>query len=121
MILEALTVYALSGQARSAGRYSTVSWRRCSGNGLRLGLTVGFLHRFVLVGASFLGRRLFIARQFAGVTFEFLEHQFSLGNRLEPIYDAQFASIRASRAKAMDETPIKAGRSGPDKLKSEYF
>jgi len=28
---------------------------------------------------------------------------------LEPIYDAQFDSIRASRVKAMDETPIKAG------------
>jgi len=29
---------------------------------------------------------------------------------LEPIYEAQFASIRSSRVKAMDETPIKAGR-----------
>jgi len=29
---------------------------------------------------------------------------------LAPIYDAQFASIRLSRVKAMDETPIKAGR-----------
>jgi hypothetical protein len=40
---------------------------------------------------------------------------------LEPIYEAQFASIRASRVKAMDETPIKAGRAGPGKLKAAYF
>jgi len=40
---------------------------------------------------------------------------------LEPIYDAQFASIRASRVKAMDETPIKAGHAGPGKLKAAYF
>ena len=40
---------------------------------------------------------------------------------LEPIIDAQFASIRASRVKAMDETPIKAGRAGPGKLKAAYF
>ena len=32
---------------------------------------------------------------------------------LTPIYEAQLASIRSSRVKAMDETPIKAGRSGP--------
>jgi transposase len=40
---------------------------------------------------------------------------------IEPIYDAQFGSIRASRVKAMDETPIKAGRAGPGKLKAAYF
>lgn len=40
---------------------------------------------------------------------------------LEPIYAAQFDSIRASRVKAMDETPIKAGRAGPGKLKAAYF
>ncbi|MGP1680128.1 MAG: IS66 family transposase [Burkholderiales bacterium] len=40
---------------------------------------------------------------------------------IEPIYEAQFASIRASRVKAMDETPIKAGRAGPGKLKAAYF
>ena len=40
---------------------------------------------------------------------------------LEPIYEAQFASIRASRIKAMDETPIKAGRGEPGKLKAAYF
>ncbi len=40
---------------------------------------------------------------------------------LEPIYAAQFASIRASRVKAMDETPIKAGRAGEAKMKGGYF
>ena len=40
---------------------------------------------------------------------------------LEPIYDAQFESIRTSRVKAMDETPIKAGRGEPGKLKAAYF
>ena len=40
---------------------------------------------------------------------------------LEPIYDALLASIRASRIKAMDETPIKAGRAEPGKLKGGYF
>jgi len=40
---------------------------------------------------------------------------------LEPIYDAQFASIRSSRVKAMDETPIKAGLAGPGKMKAAYF
>jgi transposase len=40
---------------------------------------------------------------------------------LEPIYEAQLDSIRASRVKAMDETPIKAGRAGPGKLKAGYF
>ena len=40
---------------------------------------------------------------------------------LEPICDAQFESIRNSRVKAMDETPIKAGRAGPGKLKAAYF
>jgi len=40
---------------------------------------------------------------------------------LEPIYLAQFASIRASRVKTMDETPIKAGRSGHGKMQTGYF
>lgn len=40
---------------------------------------------------------------------------------LEPIYAAQLASIRSSRVKAMDETPIKAGRDQPGKLKRGYF
>jgi transposase len=40
---------------------------------------------------------------------------------LSPIYEAQLASIRASRVKAMDETPIKAGRSGHGKMHTGYF
>jgi transposase len=40
---------------------------------------------------------------------------------LDPVYEAQLASIRASRVKAMDETPIKAGRGEPGKLKAAYF
>jgi transposase len=36
---------------------------------------------------------------------------------LEPVYTAQLESIRQSRVKAMDETPIKAGRSGTGKMK----
>jgi transposase len=40
---------------------------------------------------------------------------------LEPVYDAQFDSIRASRVKAMDETPIKAGRKERGKMKIGYF
>ncbi len=40
---------------------------------------------------------------------------------LEPIYDAQLESIRRSRVKAVDETPIKAGRAGPGKMKAGYF
>jgi len=42
-------------------------------------------------------------------------------NLLSPIYEAQFASIRDSRVKAMDETPIKAGRSGHGKMRTGYF
>lgn len=40
---------------------------------------------------------------------------------LEPVYEAQFDSIRSSRVKAMDETPIKAGRTGHGKMKLGYF
>ena len=40
---------------------------------------------------------------------------------LEPIHAAQLESIRASRVKSMDETPIKAGRAGPGKMKAAYF
>jgi transposase len=40
---------------------------------------------------------------------------------LTPIYEAQLASIRESRVKAMDETPIKAGRSGHGKMHTGYF
>jgi hypothetical protein len=40
---------------------------------------------------------------------------------LEPIYAAQLESIRTGRVIAMDETPIKAGRSGHGKMKTAYF
>lgn len=40
---------------------------------------------------------------------------------LAPIYEAQYASVLASRVKAMDETPIKAGRSGHGKMHTGYF
>lgn len=40
---------------------------------------------------------------------------------LEPIYDALLESIRSSRVKAMDETPIKAGPTGKGKMKAAYF
>ena len=40
---------------------------------------------------------------------------------LEPIYYAQLESDRASRVKAMDETPIKAGPTGSGKMKAAYF
>jgi len=40
---------------------------------------------------------------------------------IEPIYDAQLASIQRSRVKAMDETAIRAGRAGPGKMKTGYF
>lgn len=40
---------------------------------------------------------------------------------LEPIHDALKASVLASRVKSMDETPIKAGRAGPGKMKATYF
>ena len=40
---------------------------------------------------------------------------------LAPIVAAQLAAIRACRVKAMDETPIKAGRKGPGQLRTGYF
>ena len=40
---------------------------------------------------------------------------------LMPIFDAQFDSIRLSRVKCMDETPIKAGVASPGKMKAAYF
>jgi len=40
---------------------------------------------------------------------------------LEPIYDAQLASVRDSRVLCMDETPIKAGTTGHGKMKTGYF
>jgi len=46
---------------------------------------------------------------------------FSSVSLFEPIFNALLDSIRSSRVKAMDETPIKAGRAGPGKMKSAYF
>jgi transposase len=40
---------------------------------------------------------------------------------LEPIYDAQRASVLASDVLAMDETPIRAGRKAKGKMKTAYF
>jgi transposase len=40
---------------------------------------------------------------------------------LEPVYAAQLDSIRNSRVKAMDETPIKAGRTDHGKMRTGYF
>jgi transposase len=40
---------------------------------------------------------------------------------LEPVFDAQWGAVLASRVKRMDETPIKAGREGPGKMKPAYF
>lgn len=40
---------------------------------------------------------------------------------LKPLYEAQWASIRDSRIKLMDETPIKAGRKRKGKMKQGYF
>jgi len=46
---------------------------------------------------------------------------FSSVSLFEPIFNALLDSIRSSRVKAMDETPIKAGRAGPGKMKAAYF
>ena len=40
---------------------------------------------------------------------------------LEPIYDAQMRSVLRSKVLAMDETPIKAGKKSPGKLKQGVF
>jgi hypothetical protein len=40
---------------------------------------------------------------------------------LEPIYDAQLASILSSAVLAMDETPIRAGRKAKGKMRTGYF
>jgi len=40
---------------------------------------------------------------------------------LEPIYEAQLDSIRNSLVKAMDETPVKAGRKERGKMRLAYF
>ena len=46
---------------------------------------------------------------------------FSSISLFEPIFDALLDSIRSSRVKAMDETPIKAGPTGSGKMKAAYF
>ena len=43
------------------------------------------------------------------------------GNLLEPIYYAIVDSIRTSRVKLIDETPIKAGRKEKGKMRTAYF
>jgi hypothetical protein len=43
------------------------------------------------------------------------------GDLLEPIVEAQFASITSGAVVAMDETPIKAGRKVRGKMKTGYF
>ncbi len=43
------------------------------------------------------------------------------GDLLEPIYDALTESIRGSRVKIMDETPVKAGRKKRGKMRNAYF
>jgi transposase len=40
---------------------------------------------------------------------------------LEPVYRAQVASIVAGRVVAMDETPIRAGRDRPGRMRRAYF
>jgi transposase len=40
---------------------------------------------------------------------------------LEPIFDALCAHVRTDRVLAMDETPIKAGRTEPGKMRQAYF
>ncbi len=43
------------------------------------------------------------------------------GDLLEPIFNALVESIRASRVKLMDETPVKAGRKKKGKMQAAYF
>jgi len=43
------------------------------------------------------------------------------GDLLQPIYEAQWASVLAGDVIAMDETPIKAGRKVRGKMKTGYF
>ena len=43
------------------------------------------------------------------------------GDLLEPIFAAQLESIRRSRVRLMDETPIKAGRKEKGKMRDAYF
>lgn len=60
----------------------------------------------------------------AGVTVSrpwLTQQVLAVAQLLAPIVAAQLTAIRACRVKAMDETPIKAGRQGPGKLKSGYI
>ncbi len=43
------------------------------------------------------------------------------GNLLEPIYEALLDSIRESRVKLIDETPVKAGRKEKGKMQNAYY
>jgi transposase len=43
------------------------------------------------------------------------------GDLLEPIFDAQLDSIRESRVKIIDETPVKAGRKEKGKMRQAYY
>jgi len=43
------------------------------------------------------------------------------GDLLEPIFNALVESIRGSRVKLIDETPIKAGRKKKGKMRNAYF
>jgi transposase len=43
------------------------------------------------------------------------------GNLVEPVYDALVESIRKSRVKIIDETPIKAGRKEKGVMRKAYF
>lgn len=40
---------------------------------------------------------------------------------LEPIYEAQLAHVVSGRVVTMDETPIKAGRTGPGQMRQGYY
>jgi transposase len=44
-----------------------------------------------------------------------------VGDLLVPIYEAVLASVLTSEVLVMDETPIKAGRTGPGKMRTAYF
>ncbi len=44
-----------------------------------------------------------------------------IGDLLQPVYGAQFASVLQSGTLTMDETPIKAGPTGSGKMKTGYF
>lgn len=43
------------------------------------------------------------------------------GELITPVYEALLDSVRVSRLKAMDETPMRAGLAGPGKMNQGYF